>query len=344
MKDMLRYLYHYWLSRGGRYGKRIRVVTLEVSALCNLKCVMCGVPHLKRTKGLMALDDFKRIAAKLPKNLELLKLAYAGEPLLNRDVFAMIRHYRAAGGSARVRISTNGVCLPAFDPEEILTSGVDQIDVAIEGACAKTHEDYRRGSDFEAVCGGIKKLCAEKKRLKLDSPKIVQMTLLSKKSVPELAEIKKMAVALGVDELHLRYMAIPGLGKKESDLKGSVYGYISEEQRRNWAGEYAAEWPCGLYEKRKSNYRIIGEMRHCSSFLTPMVYYNGDVSICCFDGEGAYTFGNLLKEDFETVASRMPAKAVFGRKLPLCRSCVISRKGMNLAEIDCSRSACPPSA
>ena len=333
LRRYLRYFYHYWLSRGGRYRKNIRTVTLEVSNICNLNCPMCGVPRLKRDKGLMTLGDFKLIASKLPPNLRLLKLTYAGEPLLNKDIFAMIRHYRGVNGSARIRVSTNGTNLHAFDPAEILASGVDQIDVAIEGATARTHEDYRKGSDFEAVCAGVKTLCAEKKRQRSDSPKIVQMTLLSKKSVAELDEIKKLAASLGADELHLRYMAIPGLGKKASDLKASIYSYINEEQRRKQVGEYAAEEPYGLYVRKGSTYRISGELRHCSSFLTPMIYYNGDVSVCCFDGEGAHVFGNLLKEDFETVASRIPAKAIFGRKLPLCKSCVLSQKGMNYAEI-----------
>jgi len=346
IRRFLSYFYHLWLAYSGKYTERIKIVTLEVSNVCNLKCPMCGVPYLKRQKGLMTLDDFKTIVSKLPKNIKLLKLTYAGEPLLNKDIFSMIRHYRGVNPSAHIRISTNGTNLRAFDPQEILRSGVDQIDVAIEGADAQTHESYRRGSDFKSVCDAVKTLCAEKKRLTLDSPKIVQMTLLSKKSLPQIDEIKTLAKTLGVDELHLRFMVMPGLGKDDSDLDASIYDYISnDDMRKKWIDEYMTVEPYGLYRINNnrrsstpspSDMKIIQEMRHCSSFLTPMIYFNGDVSVCCVDGEGSHVFGNLLRDDFKTVMSAVPAKTVFNRKLPLCKSCVLSAKGMNYAEFKAS--------
>jgi MoaA/NifB/PqqE/SkfB family radical SAM enzyme len=329
----LSYFYHLWLSYGGKYKKCISIITLEVSNVCNLKCPMCGVPYLKRQKGLMTVENFKTIVSKLPQNIKLLKLTYAGEPLLNKDVFSMIRHYRGINASTHIRVSTNGTNLRAFEPREILQSGADQIDIAIEGADAQTHEDYRRGSDFESICNDVRTLCAEKKRLNLNSPKIVQMTLLSKKSLPQIDALKKLAKTLGVDELHLRFMAIPGLGRDGSDLDNSIYDYISNENsKKKWIDEYMTVEPYGLYREKNKKIKIVQEARHCSSFLTPIIYFNGDVSVCCFDGEGSYVFGNLLKEDFESIASKIPAKTIFNRKLPLCRSCVISSKGMNYAE------------
>jgi MoaA/NifB/PqqE/SkfB family radical SAM enzyme len=130
----------------------------------------------------MTLDDFRLIAAKLPPSLEMLKLTYAGEPLLNPDIFKMTRHFRTLNSKALIRISTNGTRINNFDPDEIFSSGVNQIDVAIEGATAQTHEAYRRGSSFDDVCGAVKTLCRQKRERGLREPRIVQMTLLSKRS------------------------------------------------------------------------------------------------------------------------------------------------------------------
>lgn len=326
------YRYRYLLSNN-RYVNAIKGITLEVSDICNLHCPMCGIPEIKRKKGLMGYDDFCTIAQKLPPDLKMLKLTYAGEPLLNNDIFKMIHYYRQINTSAWIRISTNATRLQYFTPDEILNSGVSQIDIAIEGATAATHQAYRRGSDFESICQNVKKLCNRKKELKLDKPFIVQMTLLSKNAGRELDDIKQLAKNIGVDELHLRYMAIPGLGKKDSDLKDSVYSYLDKDERNRWIDEFLPDPPYSLYDKIGTDYIISQEVPHCGSFLTPIIYFNGDVSVCCFDGEGQHVFGNLLNEDFETIMKQMPAKQVYKRSLELCSSCIISQKGMNFEVI-----------
>jgi hypothetical protein len=153
--------------------------------------------------------------------------------------------------------------------------------------------------------------------------------------------VKKLAQELGVDELHLRYMAFPGLGRDQSDLDSSIYSYIDPKERKSWVDEFLAEPPYSMYDLIDGQYHVSQEMPHCSSFLTPLVYANGDVSVCCFDGEGQHAFGNLLSEDFKSVMSKMPAKKVYSRKLPLCSSCILSQKGMNYTTFDLSKKKVP---
>jgi MoaA/NifB/PqqE/SkfB family radical SAM enzyme len=168
-KNVLRPAYYWLIMLTGAYRRLVREVTIEASSACNCRCIMCAVPQLKREKGLMKFDDFRAIVDKLPSSIRQVDFAFAGEPLLNPDIFKMVRYFRGISQSARIRISTNGMRLRYFSPEEVLRSGVSEIDVALDGATAATHESYRQGSSFEEICESLKNLCATKKRLGLAS-------------------------------------------------------------------------------------------------------------------------------------------------------------------------------
>ena len=334
LKSSLRPAYYLLLAATGMFRSRVRVVCLETSSMCNCRCPMCAVPLLKRSKGLMTYENFCTIAQKLPPSLRQLKLAYAGEPLLNPDIFKMVRYFRTLNKTAVVRISTNGTRLDQFDPKEILESGVSQLDVAIEGSTAEVHEDYRRGSSFDSVCASLAKLCACKRQLGLQTPTIVQMTLLHKESVRQLADVKKLAKELGVDELHLRYMVIPGMGLRHQNAQGSIYDHLNSTEMDGWSDKYLAPEQYAFYETHKGSLRIRQEQNRCYSFIMPLVLFNGDTTVCSHDGDGAIVFGNLLKDSFDTVISKMPALRVWLRNLSICKSCAMSNLDLNYEEID----------
>jgi len=334
MKRILWRSWYFILANTALYKKKVNQVTLETTNACNIRCALCPIPMTKRKKGFMSMDDFKTIISKLPRSVRTLRMNYAGEPLLNKDIFKMTKYLKENRPDIWIRISTNGTVLKRFDPAEIISSGTNQIDICIEGASKETHEMYRVGSNFEEICNAARVLCETKQKMKVKYPAIVQLTLLNKNNIAEISKLEEQAREIGFDELHLRYMQIPTLNCETEELQKSIFGYFSQDERKGWREKFIAPLEYSQYEIVKGQYRLREEMKRCYSFIAPFILWNGDVSVCCQDAEGICVIGNLLRESFPEVISRMPSKKIYYKKLPICNSsCDISYLGKNHREI-----------
>ena len=89
--------------------------------MCMAKCPLCTVNFATaRKKGVMKYEDFVKITDMLPKTVKAVYLNYAGEPLINKDVFKCIAYATKKG--LYVYLSSNGELLDRFSPEEICRS------------------------------------------------------------------------------------------------------------------------------------------------------------------------------------------------------------------------------
>lgn len=130
---------------------------IENVSRCNFHCTMCQVsdwPKFQRAAD-MSLEDFKRLIDAQYGLVEI-KLQGMGEPLLQgEDYFAMIRYARAR--RIWVRTTTNASLLHLTDNyKKLVDSGVNEIQISVDGACKETFERIRRGSRFERVTENCK--------------------------------------------------------------------------------------------------------------------------------------------------------------------------------------------
>jgi MoaA/NifB/PqqE/SkfB family radical SAM enzyme len=311
--------------------EKIDSITLETTNACNIQCAICPIPQLRRKKGMLTFEDFKIILSKLPSSIKQLRMNYSGEPLLNENTFKMVRYAKEQRPDIHIRISTNGTHLEDFSNEEIINSNLDELDICIDGPTKEIHEEYRAGSNFDQIISSSRKLCDYKKKNNAKFPKLIQMTLLNKKTSPLIEDIIKQAAELGFDELQLRYMFIPTLICSFIKLKKlyNYYNSLTDEVLNTFEKRYFAPSKYSLYKKTKKGFLVKQEMKKCFSFVSPLIYYNGDVSVCCHDGEGYAIFGNIIKEDFHSVMKKMPVKEVYNKKLDICRDCDLSWMGVN---------------
>ncbi|MCD6311272.1 MAG: radical SAM protein [Elusimicrobia bacterium] len=327
VKNIFRNVRNSILVNSALYVKYVDSVTLEVTSACNLHCPVCNIPNLKRAKGFMSLDDFKKIADKLPSRIKLMRMNFAGEPLLNRDVFKMIAYSKSVRPDIKIHISTNATRLDKFQPEEIINSGLDSIAIAIEGDTKQIHESYRRGSSFEAICRAAENLCGYKKSVEAEKPVIIQQTLLHKASAPRIPEIVKLSRSIGFDELHLRFISLPVTDSSSEYFKKRFS--LTEEDVNTLNKKFITTDEYSQYEVRNGKYFVKKENKKCSAFTAPVIFWNGDVTICCFDDEGDFVYGNILEENFDDIVKKMPVKNIYNRELPICKYCTISSLGID---------------
>ena len=165
---------------------------IENLSRCNFRCIMCQVsewPKGQRAEDL-SLHEFKHI---IDENIGLLeiKLQGMGEPTLGRDdFFAMIKYARDL--SIWVRTVTNGSLLHANDNiRKFVESGVNEIQISIDGATKVTFESIRKGSKFERVIENVTNLNNHAESLGKNITKM--WTVVQEKNLNELSDLVELA-------------------------------------------------------------------------------------------------------------------------------------------------------
>jgi MoaA/NifB/PqqE/SkfB family radical SAM enzyme len=186
-------------EKSSRRNKKLDYLPLKLDienvSRCNFRCVMCQVsewPGGKRAEDL-ALHKFIEIVDQNPGLLEI-KLQGMGEPTMGRDeYFEMIRYARNL--HIWVRTVTNGSLLHQNDNiEKFLSSGVNEIQISIDGSTKDVFEKIRKGGKFEKVKGNVSNLNFEASRR---GKKITKMwTVVQQSNIEQLESLVDLATEL----------------------------------------------------------------------------------------------------------------------------------------------------
>jgi MoaA/NifB/PqqE/SkfB family radical SAM enzyme len=139
-------------------------IVLYINSICNAKCFMCdigqdkgrGIQQLAYGNKFMPLSTLKKILNDpLVKKRRFSFNIIMTEPLLTPNIREYIKEIKK--GSHDVNITTNGYLLPE-KAQELIESGLDSIQVSIDGP--RRINDWIRGKKgfFDRAIKGIKKL------------------------------------------------------------------------------------------------------------------------------------------------------------------------------------------
>lgn len=279
-----------------------------------LNCPACAtVNSAKRLKGTMSFDTFKFLLDDIDWNIKRINFSYAGEPLVNPDLFKMVRYARDRGIDSIVE--TNGMLL-GDSINELLESGLDKLNIAFDGTNQENISRYRAGIKFDTVLTGIRHLTLERARRHLQVPQIHLQFIVMKHNQDYMDEAIKMAGELGVDFIDFKSMILSGgLG-------------LSKETKRQLALEYLPNVDEFL------RYELIGDEwqlkkshdRFCTHILSDtVIMWNGDVTICTMDVQGDLVLGNIFESPLRKIwisnKYRDIRKKVFSKNLEACKEC-----------------------
>ena len=138
------------------------IVMIEPTDVCNLKCPMCpsGNGSLKRAKGYMKFDTFKKIIDDICDYSMMILLWNQGEPFLNKELTKMSRYASQKG--LYVIVSTNASL--ELDEKEIVNSGIDTLIFSLDGIRQESYEKYRVNGNLNTVLKNMKKIISEKRK------------------------------------------------------------------------------------------------------------------------------------------------------------------------------------
>ena len=172
-------------------------VTFQTTDVCNLSCPHCQIPPAAKRASMhpKLLETLRETL--LPDLIEL-HPTNLGEPFAWPHFGALCRELEEHG--VVLDLTTNGTRLTDEHIEWIAPIARD-IKISFDGATRATFERFRRGADFDRVCGNVARLTERLRRVSVRRPLVsLQMTLM-RDNVDELPELVRLAKRLGADRV-----------------------------------------------------------------------------------------------------------------------------------------------
>jgi heme b synthase len=158
-----------------------------------------------------------------------------GEPLLRPDIFDLVRYGSSKG--FRMVMATNGTLITEETIQKMKASGIQRISISLDGPDAETHDAFRKVSGaFESSLRGIE-------RAKKGGLEFQINTTITQANLHLIAEILRLAVALGAAAHHIFLLVPTGRGK---ELKDQGISSLDYEKTLHWFYEQRDQVPLQL--------------------------------------------------------------------------------------------------
>ena len=153
------------------------VVRVETTNACNAKCIIC--PHRSMERKIERMEDelYRQIVDECgAASCREIHLHNFGEPLLDRKLESRIQMAKRRG-IPRVKFFSNGALLTEDRVRSLISSGLDEIKISIDGATREEFERIRYPLKFDRVVGNIRRLVEIRDELR--APLVVKVACCS---------------------------------------------------------------------------------------------------------------------------------------------------------------------
>lgn len=243
---------------------------VEVCADCNLACSMCHHPMMKRPKGNMPLELWKRCAdqvAAIAPNTQCW-FSFCGEPLLDPDRLLQMLEYGKSVGLRSLNINTNGMYLTPDLAEPVLDSGVNLVVFGIDGFTAETYEKIRINGNRDQLYHNVEHLL-KVRQSRATGPEINVQFIEMDENEHELEEFTAYWLARGAT--------------------------VKVRNKLSWGGTFGT--PLDIPDEQRIP---------CPWAITMMhVFWDGRVPRCPGDTEGEEGVGNAWDEPLDALWDRL---------------------------------------
>ena len=259
-------------------------LTIDPANFCTLKCPFCptGQSRGSRTKGILSWDNFKKVLDELGRYLIHIDFCNWGEPLLNKDIYKMVKLAKQCNIDTKIDSNLNR--LSEKDAEDMILSGLDKLIVSLDGTTPETYSKYRIGGDFSKVMAHLKLLLKKRKELGKSSPYISWQFLVFRHNEHEIEEVKRIGKDIGVDHIGITKAFI---GNKDWIPLNEEYSNYKREE---------------IQDDLTSQYFKPPQDRICNwPWEAITINPNGSVSVCCSVEDEKDDFGNIFESSFKEI-------------------------------------------
>jgi len=189
------------------------ILKLDISPLCNLKCVACLHAHdafagsdpemarqdFKKSQR-MSVDQVRSILEQVKGKTSAVSMYYYGDPLVHREMDEISAVIAEMGMNSH--ISTNySFKLSDQRIQSIVESGLTHLTVCVDGISQDTYAVTRVGGDIAQVLDNLERTIACRNRLGRTYPKVEVQYIRFQHNVHEYDEAEAMLNRIGVDQI-----------------------------------------------------------------------------------------------------------------------------------------------
>lgn len=277
-----------------------RSLYLETTNRCDSECQTCvRTFRTLEPAADLTLERVKQIVAQFPA-LDRVVLHGIGEPLLNREIFDIVRYLKARGPV--VLFNSDAISLTAARAGRLIDSGLDEYRVSMDAATRPTYRRIRGVDHFDRVVRNVGRLIELARDLGRRTPRISLWFTASRANVDELPAFVRLAAGLGVAEVYVQRLVWNGLGLAtrenalHGDLRAREQALLDEAETLARAGGITMR-ASGLTTPLAS-LRGEADARHWAGCQRPWtlsyVTANGHVLPCCISPWVARDYDGLV--------------------------------------------------
>jgi len=271
-------------------------IQIQTVSHCNASCTTCPYPETRTRlpQGRMSEERFLRLVDQIKgRGVERTSLFLMNEPLLDKRLERFTALLKKADPDTTALIFTNGLLLTKERALSLAESGMDEIDISVNGFDRESHERVMKGIDYDQVMKNLR-------------------------AVGDLLQAGRLEnVRIKVVGLRL-----PGTGAGADAFRKETGLEVYLKPVTNRAGLIDTERLGGQAEKS-------GSMTVCQRpFVKAYVLYNGDMVLCNCDWMRTTIIGNIESNTLEELWSsekmmevrRAHLRGAFPKDLP-CGAC-----------------------
>ncbi len=132
------------------------LVDIELTNHCNLACIMCPRHAMKRDKGFMSEEIFKRIIDECAKHKTPIRLIRFGEPFLHPNIIEFCRY--AKSKKLMVHITNNGLAIKESHINALVDLEVDSVIFSFQGTTKERYQAVRNNCLYDKLSNAIRRL------------------------------------------------------------------------------------------------------------------------------------------------------------------------------------------
>jgi len=179
-------------------------VFFEVTNRCNLACTTCVRTYTAYEQPReLTLEELESIASQFPA-MERAVLHGLGEPLLNSDLPAMIRHLKDRG--VTVLFNSNGTLLDTEWQQALARSGLDELRISLDTPDPESYARIRGKPLLHRVIDNVRGLIRTKERLGIETPRLSFWVVGTRDNLQQLPDLIRLASSTGVAEVYVQRM------------------------------------------------------------------------------------------------------------------------------------------
>jgi radical SAM protein with 4Fe4S-binding SPASM domain len=276
------------------------LVTIELTNVCNLKCIMCPRTKGNRDYGYMDMGLFRKIVDEISGKAEMAYLHLFGESLMHPSLIECIRYAKSKG--IATALSSNGSLLTEKMSKKIIEAGLDYLTLSFDGASRQVYEKVRVGADYEEIKKNIQRYIELNDGRTSTFLQLIKMDL----NEAEIQAFKKMWKKYRVNLM----------------VKTFSYWLGEDEELKQWRKQKSGQ-------DKKSN--LLGrKLKGCElPWWQTVIHYDGTVVPCCHCYSHKLVLGDAAKETVGEIWNNEKYKRfrsdLIDKKrsdIPLCQKCM----------------------